>query len=64
MFFVQGTLWKRSERSLNKEWKKKYVTLSNSGMLTYHSNINVSNTLNTQIKQTKESLAMYCYRST
>ncbi|XP_056589466.1 arf-GAP with GTPase, ANK repeat and PH domain-containing protein 2 isoform X3 [Triplophysa dalaica] len=36
----QGTLWKRSERSLNKEWKKKYVTLSNSGMLTYHSNIN------------------------
>uniref|UniRef100_A0A8C1DFS4 ArfGAP with GTPase domain, ankyrin repeat and PH domain 2 n=1 Tax=Cyprinus carpio carpio TaxID=630221 RepID=A0A8C1DFS4_CYPCA len=36
----QGTLWKRSERSLNKEWKKKYVTLSNNGMLTYHSNIN------------------------
>nr|XP_055044780.1 arf-GAP with GTPase, ANK repeat and PH domain-containing protein 2 isoform X2 [Misgurnus anguillicaudatus] len=36
----QGTLWKRSERSLNKEWKKKYATLSNSGMLTYHSNIN------------------------
>ncbi|XP_051948179.1 arf-GAP with GTPase, ANK repeat and PH domain-containing protein 1-like isoform X2 [Xyrauchen texanus] len=36
----QGTLWKRSERSLNKEWKKKYVTLSNSGMLTYHSNLN------------------------
>ncbi|XP_066529259.1 arf-GAP with GTPase, ANK repeat and PH domain-containing protein 2 isoform X3 [Hoplias malabaricus] len=36
----QGTLWKRSERSLNKEWKKKFVTLSNSGMLTYHSNIN------------------------
>uniref|UniRef100_A0A8C1UR29 Arf-GAP with GTPase, ANK repeat and PH domain-containing protein 1-like n=1 Tax=Cyprinus carpio TaxID=7962 RepID=A0A8C1UR29_CYPCA len=38
----QGTLWKRSERSLNKEWKKKYVTLSNNGMLMYHSNINVS----------------------
>uniref|UniRef100_A0A8C1G4M4 Arf-GAP with GTPase, ANK repeat and PH domain-containing protein 1-like n=1 Tax=Cyprinus carpio TaxID=7962 RepID=A0A8C1G4M4_CYPCA len=37
-----GTLWKRSERSLNKEWKKKYVTLSNNGMLMYHSNINVS----------------------
>ncbi|XP_026092923.1 arf-GAP with GTPase, ANK repeat and PH domain-containing protein 1-like isoform X3 [Carassius auratus] len=36
----QGTLWKRSERSLNKEWKKKYATLSNNGMLTYHSNIN------------------------
>ncbi|XP_051735507.1 arf-GAP with GTPase, ANK repeat and PH domain-containing protein 2 isoform X4 [Ctenopharyngodon idella] len=36
----QGTLWKRSERSLNKEWKKKYVTLSNNGMLMYHSSIN------------------------
>ncbi|XDV46355.1 hypothetical protein PO909_014261 [Leuciscus waleckii] len=36
----QGTLWKRSERSLNKEWKKKYVTLSNNGMLMYHSNLN------------------------
>ncbi|XP_073679302.1 arf-GAP with GTPase, ANK repeat and PH domain-containing protein 2 isoform X2 [Garra rufa] len=36
----QGTLWKRSERSLNKEWKKKYVTLSYNGMLMYHSNIN------------------------
>ncbi|XP_036447621.1 arf-GAP with GTPase, ANK repeat and PH domain-containing protein 2 isoform X3 [Colossoma macropomum] len=36
----QGTLWKRSERSLNKEWKKKFVTLSNHGMLMYHSNIN------------------------
>ncbi|XP_052450347.1 arf-GAP with GTPase, ANK repeat and PH domain-containing protein 1 isoform X3 [Carassius gibelio] len=36
----QGTLWKRSERSLNKEWKKKYVTLSNNGMLMYHSNMN------------------------
>ncbi|XP_026776168.3 arf-GAP with GTPase, ANK repeat and PH domain-containing protein 2 isoform X4 [Pangasianodon hypophthalmus] len=36
----QGTLWKRSERSLNKEWKKKLVTLTNNGILTYHSNIN------------------------
>lgn len=36
----QGTLLKRSERSLNKEWKKKFVTLSNNGMLVYHSNIN------------------------
>uniref|UniRef100_A0AAR2IQ92 ArfGAP with GTPase domain, ankyrin repeat and PH domain 2 n=1 Tax=Pygocentrus nattereri TaxID=42514 RepID=A0AAR2IQ92_PYGNA len=36
----RGTLWKRSERSLNKEWKKKFVTLSNHGMLMYHSNIN------------------------
>ncbi|XP_076840220.1 arf-GAP with GTPase, ANK repeat and PH domain-containing protein 2 isoform X5 [Brachyhypopomus gauderio] len=36
----QGTLLKRSERSLNKEWKRKFVTLSNTGMLMYHSNIN------------------------
>ncbi|KAJ8390181.1 hypothetical protein AAFF_G00109200 [Aldrovandia affinis] len=36
----QGILWKRSGSSLNKEWKKKYVTLSNNGMLYYHSNVN------------------------
>uniref|UniRef100_A0A671V633 ArfGAP with GTPase domain, ankyrin repeat and PH domain 2 n=1 Tax=Sparus aurata TaxID=8175 RepID=A0A671V633_SPAAU len=30
-------LWKRSGSSLNKEWKKKYVTLSNNGTLSYHS---------------------------
>ncbi|XP_030624948.1 arf-GAP with GTPase, ANK repeat and PH domain-containing protein 2 [Chanos chanos] len=33
----QGTLWKRSGSSINKEWKKKYVTLSSNGMLSYHS---------------------------
>ncbi|CAL8255213.1 unnamed protein product [Gadus morhua 'NCC'] len=33
----QSILWKRSGSSLNKEWKKKYVTLSNNGMLSYHS---------------------------
>ncbi|XP_061591124.1 arf-GAP with GTPase, ANK repeat and PH domain-containing protein 2 isoform X2 [Cololabis saira] len=33
----QSILWKRSGSSLNKEWKKKYVTLSNSGVLSYHS---------------------------
>ncbi|XP_069578029.1 arf-GAP with GTPase, ANK repeat and PH domain-containing protein 2 isoform X3 [Brachyistius frenatus] len=33
----QSILWKRSGSSLNKEWKKKYVTLSNSGTLSYHS---------------------------
>ncbi|XP_075883006.1 arf-GAP with GTPase, ANK repeat and PH domain-containing protein 1-like isoform X3 [Nelusetta ayraudi] len=33
----QGVLWKRSGSSLNKEWKKKFVTLSNSGSLSYHS---------------------------
>ncbi|KAG7278480.1 hypothetical protein CRUP_038775 [Coryphaenoides rupestris] len=33
----QSILWKRSGSSLNKEWKKKYVTLSNNGVLSYHS---------------------------
>ncbi|XP_077994090.1 arf-GAP with GTPase, ANK repeat and PH domain-containing protein 1-like [Glandiceps talaboti] len=32
----QGYLYKRSSKSLNKEWKKKYVTLSDDGRLTYH----------------------------
>ncbi|KAM6452018.1 arf-GAP with GTPase, ANK repeat and PH domain-containing protein 3 isoform 4-T4 [Liasis olivaceus] len=32
----QGVLLKRSGKSLNKEWKKKYVTLCNNGVLTYH----------------------------
>ncbi|KAM9752648.1 arf-GAP with GTPase, ANK repeat and PH domain-containing protein 2 isoform 2-T2 [Menidia menidia] len=33
----QSILWKRSGNSLNKEWKKKFVTLSNNGTLSYHS---------------------------
>ncbi|XP_053704881.1 arf-GAP with GTPase, ANK repeat and PH domain-containing protein 2 isoform X4 [Synchiropus splendidus] len=33
----QSILWKRSGSSLNKEWKKKYVTLTNNGTLCYHS---------------------------
>ncbi|XP_060724548.1 arf-GAP with GTPase, ANK repeat and PH domain-containing protein 1 isoform X2 [Tachysurus vachellii] len=32
----QGMLMKRSGKSLNKEWKKKYVTLCDNGVLTYH----------------------------
>ncbi|KAM9328041.1 arf-GAP with GTPase, ANK repeat and PH domain-containing protein 1 isoform 2-T2 [Pholidichthys leucotaenia] len=32
----QGMLHKRSGKSLNKEWKKKYVTLCDNGVLTYH----------------------------
>uniref|UniRef100_A0AAZ3RF63 Small monomeric GTPase n=1 Tax=Oncorhynchus tshawytscha TaxID=74940 RepID=A0AAZ3RF63_ONCTS len=44
--FISGTmsqrsiLWKRSGSSLNKEWKKKYVTLSSNGTLGYHSSVN------------------------
>ncbi|CAG0902052.1 unnamed protein product [Darwinula stevensoni] len=32
----QGHLYKRSTKGLNKEWKKKYVTLCDDGRLTYH----------------------------
>uniref|UniRef100_A0AAQ5ZB37 Small monomeric GTPase n=1 Tax=Amphiprion ocellaris TaxID=80972 RepID=A0AAQ5ZB37_AMPOC len=37
---LQGILLKRSGNSLNKEWKKKYVTLSNDGILSYHASVN------------------------
>lgn len=33
---------KRSGKSLNKEWKKKYVTLCDNGVLTYHPSLHVS----------------------
>uniref|UniRef100_A0A665UMN2 Arf-GAP with GTPase, ANK repeat and PH domain-containing protein 1-like n=1 Tax=Echeneis naucrates TaxID=173247 RepID=A0A665UMN2_ECHNA len=36
----RAILWKRSGSSLNKEWKKKFVTLSNNGTLSYHSSAN------------------------
>nr|XP_015199749.1 PREDICTED: arf-GAP with GTPase, ANK repeat and PH domain-containing protein 2 [Lepisosteus oculatus] len=36
----QSILLKRSGNSLNKEWKRKYVTLSNNGVLSYHPNVN------------------------
>ena len=38
----QSFLLKRSGNSLNKEWKKKYVTLASNGLLFYHPSINVS----------------------
>ncbi|MED6271455.1 hypothetical protein CHARACLAT_020370, partial [Characodon lateralis] len=46
----QGILFKRSGNSLNKEWKKKYVTLSNSGTLYYHSS-NSDHTMNIHGKE-------------
>lgn len=42
----QGILLKRGGSSLNKEWKKKYVTLSSDGILSYHSSVNVSQCIN------------------
>lgn len=35
-------LLKRSGKALNKEWKKKYVTLCDNGVLTYHPSLHVS----------------------
>uniref|UniRef100_A0A0K0G0K0 Centaurin-gamma-1A (inferred by orthology to a D. melanogaster protein) n=1 Tax=Strongyloides venezuelensis TaxID=75913 RepID=A0A0K0G0K0_STRVS len=35
----QGLLYKRSTKSLNKEWKKKYVCLYSDGRLCYHQNL-------------------------
>lgn len=32
----QGYLYKKSSKPLNKDWKKKYVTLCDDGRLTYH----------------------------
>lgn len=38
----QGYLYKKSSKALNKEWKKKYVTLCDDGRLTYHPSLHVS----------------------
>lgn len=38
----QGYLYKRSGKALNKDWKKKYVTLCDDGRLTYHPSLHVS----------------------
>ncbi|VDP13401.1 unnamed protein product [Soboliphyme baturini] len=35
----QGVMYKRSSKSLNKEWKKKYVCLYSDGRLSYYPNI-------------------------
>lgn len=37
----QGYLYKRSSKALNKDWKKKYVTLCSDGRLTYHPSLHV-----------------------
>eukprot|EP00095_Tigriopus_kingsejongensis_P007710 maker-scaffold142_size315517-snap-gene-2.27 protein:Tk07710 transcript:maker-scaffold142_size315517-snap-gene-2.27-mRNA-1 annotation:"centaurin gamma isoform b" len=35
----QGYLYKKSSNSFSREWKKKYVTLSNDGKMTYHASL-------------------------
>ncbi len=47
VFVYQGMLMKRSGKSLNKEWKKKYVTLCDNGVLTYHPSLHVSTNTHT-----------------
>lgn len=37
----QGHLYKRSSKTLNKEWKKKYVCLHSNGRLSYHQTLKV-----------------------
>ncbi|KAG0713172.1 Centaurin-gamma-1A [Chionoecetes opilio] len=37
----QGYLYKKSNKALNKDWKKKYVTLCDNGRLTYHPSLHV-----------------------
>lgn len=36
----QGILYKKSNKSFKKEWKKKYVTLCDDGRMTYHPSLN------------------------
>lgn len=67
--FWQGILWKRSGSSLNKEWKKKYVTLSNNGTLSYHSSSSVRKHHNTDQCDSKraggrEDLQLFTFKGT
>ena len=39
---LQGYLYKKSTKPLNKEWKKKYVALSDNGKIIYHPSLHVS----------------------
>jgi hypothetical protein len=45
----QGYLYKKSSKPLNKEWKKKYVTLCDDGRLTYHPSLHVNKNFNREI---------------
>ena len=42
----QGLLYKKSNKSFSKDWKKKYVTLCDDGRMTYYPNLNVSKICN------------------
>lgn len=49
-FSFQGYLYKKSH-GLNKEWKKKYVTLSDDGKLSYHPSLHVSLMLSYNVQE-------------
>ncbi len=45
IFFIKkkkGFLYKKTNSSLNKDWKKKFVTLNDDGSLRYYPSMNVS----------------------
>lgn len=55
----QGQLYKRSSKTLNKEWKKKYVCLYSDGRICYHKNLKVIRTY--QLIQYKHYLSFKDY---
>ena len=57
---MQGYLYKRSHKALNKDWKKKYVTLCDDGKLTYHSSLHVRNTAS--VASSVASVPSRCWR--
>lgn len=62
----QGYLYKRSSKGLNKEWKKKYVTLCDDGRLTYHPSLHVSTytcVLDNNYCDLFFKFYYYCYRA-
>ena len=49
ILFFQGYLYKKSTKPLNKEWKKKYVALSDDGKIIYHPSLHVSHGISFQV---------------
>jgi hypothetical protein len=39
---LQGFLYKKTNSTINKDWKKKFVTLNDDGSLRYYPSMNVS----------------------
>jgi hypothetical protein len=41
-YFYKGFLFKKTNSSINKDWKKKFVTLNEDGSLRYYPSMNVN----------------------